>query len=101
VTLPHGPVEPSLLRLRFDSGALLRVISTTGTVLAPCGVGAADVRVSSLPKKLHRGRALKFSLALSDAYTRRAPAELEAAAASLAFHVRVGGCVAACACASG
>jgi uncharacterized small protein (DUF1192 family) len=34
-TLPHGPVEPSLLRLELDEGALLSSIRTAGTVLAP------------------------------------------------------------------
>jgi hypothetical protein len=88
-TLPHGPVEPSLLRLELDEGALLTSIRTTGTVLAPRGVHAADVMVCGLPTHVRPGRPLQFELALSDDYPCRAPAELEAAAASLAFHARV------------
>jgi hypothetical protein len=88
-TLPHGPVEPSLLRLELDEGALLSSIRTTGTLLAPRGVYAADVVVRGLPTHVRPGRPLRFELALCDDYPCRAPAELEAAAASLAFHARV------------
>jgi hypothetical protein len=88
-TLPHGPVEPSLLRLELDEGALLSSIRTIGTVLAPRGVQAADVVVCGLPTTARSGRPLRFELALCDDYPCRAPAELEAAAASLAFHARV------------
>jgi hypothetical protein len=83
-TLPHGPVEPSLLRLELDEGALLSSIRTTGTVLAPRGMCAADVVVRGLPTTVRPGRPLQFELALSDDYPCRAPAELEAAAAYLA-----------------
>jgi hypothetical protein len=89
-TLPHGPVEPSLLRLELDEGALLSSIRTAGTVLAPRGVHAADVVVRGIPLHVRPGRPLQFELALCDDYPCRAPAELEAAAASLAFHARVG-----------
>jgi hypothetical protein len=89
VTLPHGPVEPSLLRLELDKGALMSSIRTAGTVLAPRGVHAADVLVRGLLLRVHPGRPLQFELALSKDYPCRAPAELEAAAASLAFHARV------------
>jgi hypothetical protein len=89
-TLPHGPVEPSLLRLELDEGALLSSIRTAGTVLAPRGVHAADVVVRGLPTTVLPCRPLQFELALCDDYPCRAPAELEAAAASLAFHARVG-----------
>jgi hypothetical protein len=88
-TLPHGPVEPSLLRLELDEGALLSSIRTAGTVLAPRGVHAVDVVVRGLPTHVRPGRPLQFELALCDDYPCRAPAELEAAAASLAFHARV------------
>jgi hypothetical protein len=88
-TLPHGPVEPLLLRLELDEGALLSSIRTAGTVLAPRGVHAADVVVRGLPTTVRPGRPLHFELALSNDYPCRAPAELEAAAASLAFHARV------------
>jgi hypothetical protein len=88
-TLPHGPVEPSLLRLELDEGALLSSIRTAGTVLAPRGVLAADIMVRGLPTHVRPGRSLQFELALSVDYPCRAPAELEAAAASLAFHARV------------
>jgi hypothetical protein len=88
-TLPHGPVEPSLLRLELDEDALLSSIRTAGTVLAPRGVHAADVVVRGLPSTVRPGRPLRFELALSDDYPCRAPAELKAAAASLAFHARV------------
>jgi hypothetical protein len=88
-TLPHGPVEPSLLRLELDEGALLSSIRTAGTVLAPRGVHAADVVVRGLPTTVRPGRPLHFELALCDDYPCRAPAELEAAAASLAFHARL------------
>jgi hypothetical protein len=88
-TLPHGPVEPSLLRLELDEGALLSSIRTAGTVLAPRGVRAADVVVRGLPTHVRPGRPLQFELGLCDDYSCRAPAELEAAAASLAFHARV------------
>jgi hypothetical protein len=88
-TLPHGPVEPSLLRLELDEGALLSSIRTAGAVLAPRGVHAADVVVRGLPMTLRPGRPLQFELALCDDYPCRAPAELEAAAASIAFHARV------------
>jgi bacterioferritin (cytochrome b1) len=88
-TLPHGPVEPSLLRLVLDEGALRSSIRTAGTVLAPRGMHAADVVVRGLPTTVRPGRPLQFELALSDGYPCRAPAELEAAAASLAFHSQV------------
>jgi hypothetical protein len=88
-TLPHGPVEPSLLRLDLDEGALLSSIRTAGTVLAPRGMHAADVVLRDLPMYAHPGRPLQFELALCDDYPCHTPAELEAAAASLAFHVRV------------
>jgi hypothetical protein len=88
-TLPHGPVEPSLLRLELDEGALLSSIRTAGTVLAPRGVHVVDVVLRALPTAVRPGRPLQFELALSDDYPCRAPAELEAAAASLAFHARV------------
>jgi hypothetical protein len=88
-TLPHGPVEPSLLRLELDEGALLSSIRTTGTVLAPRGMHAADVMVRGLPATVRPGRPLQFELALCADYPCRAPAELEAAAASLAFHTRM------------
>jgi hypothetical protein len=88
-TLPHGPVEPSLLRLELDEGALLSSIRTAGTVLAPRGVHAADVVMRGLPTSVRPGRPLHFELALSDDYPCRARAELEAAAASLAFHACV------------
>jgi hypothetical protein len=88
-TLPHGPVEPSLLRLELDEGALLSSLRTAGTVLAPSGVRAADVAVRGLPTTVRPSRPLQFKLALSDDYPSRAPAELEAAAASLAFHARI------------
>jgi hypothetical protein len=88
-TLPHGPVEPSLLRLELDEGALLSFIRTAGTVLAPRGVHAACVVVRGLPMHAHPGRPLQFELALYEDYPCRARAELEAAAASLAFHARV------------
>jgi hypothetical protein len=88
-TLPHGPVELSLLRLELDEVALLSSIRTAGTVLAPRGVHAADVVVRGLPTTVRPGRPLQFELALCDDYVCRAPAELEAAAASLAFHARV------------
>jgi hypothetical protein len=45
--------------------------------------------VRGLPTHVCPGRPLQFELALSDDYPCRAPAELEAAAASLAFHARV------------
>jgi hypothetical protein len=88
-TLPHGPVEPSLLRLELDEGALLSAIRTAGIVLAPRGVGAADVILRGFPTSLRPGLTLQFELALSDNYPCRAPAELRAAAALLAFHARV------------
>jgi hypothetical protein len=88
-TLPHGPVEPSLLRLELDEGALLSSIRAAGTVLGPCGVRAADVVVRGLPTTVRPGRPFQVELVLSDDYPCRAPAELEAAAASLAFHARV------------
>jgi hypothetical protein len=88
-TLPHGPVEPSMLRLELDEGALLSSIRTAGTVLAPRGVHAADVVVRGLPTTVRPGRPLQFELVLCDDYPCRAPAELEASAASLAFHARV------------
>jgi hypothetical protein len=88
-TLPHGPVEPSLLRLELDEGALLSSIRTTGTMLAPRGVHAADVVVRGLPTHVRPGCPFQFELALCDDYPCRSRAELEAAAASLAFHARV------------
>jgi hypothetical protein len=88
-TLPLGPVEPPLLRLELDEGALLSSLRTAGTVLAPRGVHAADVMVRGVPTHVRPGRPLQFELALCDDYPCRAPAELEAAAASLAFHARV------------
>jgi hypothetical protein len=88
-TLPHAPVELSLLRLDFDESALLSTIRTAGAIIAPRGVHAADVVVRGLPMTVRSGRPLRFELALSDDYPCRAPAELEAAAASLAFRVHV------------
>jgi uncharacterized small protein (DUF1192 family) len=55
-TLPHGPVEPSLLRLELDEGALLSSIRTAGTVLVPRCVHAADVVVRGLPTLVRPGR---------------------------------------------
>jgi hypothetical protein len=71
--LPQGPVEPSLLRLELDEGELLSFIRT------------------GVPTHVCLGRPLQFELAVSDNYPSRAPAELEAAAASLAFYARVTG----------
>ena len=88
-TLPHGPVEPSLLRVELDVGAAVVALRTAGTMLAPCGVRADDVVVRRLPTSVCPGRTLRFELAVSDDYPRRAPAELEVAAASLAFHARL------------
>jgi hypothetical protein len=88
-TLPHGPVELSLLQLELDEGALLSSIRTAVIVLASRGVHVANVVVRGLPTHVRPGRSLQFELALSDDYPCRAPAELEAAAASLAFHARV------------
>jgi hypothetical protein len=88
-TLPHGPVEPSLLQLQLDEDALLSYIRTAGIVLAPRGVQAIDVVVRGLPTTVRPGRPFQFELAMSHDYPCRTPAELEAAAASLAFHARV------------
>jgi hypothetical protein len=88
-TLPHGPVEPSLLRLELDEAALFSALRTAGVVLAPRGLRISDIVMRGLPTHVRLGRPLQFELALSDDYPRRAPAELDAAAASLAFHARV------------
>jgi hypothetical protein len=88
-TLPHGPIEPSLLRLELDEGALLSWVRTAGAVLAPRHICAADIVVRAIPSHVRPGCPLQFELALADDYPCRAPAELEAAAASLAFHARV------------
>ena len=61
--LPHCPVEPSLLRLELDAGALMNTIYTAGTVIAPRGVCAADVIVRGLPTSVRPGRPLQFELA--------------------------------------
>jgi hypothetical protein len=76
--------------VELDEGALLSSIRTAGAVLAPRGVHTADVVVRGLPMHVLSGRPLEFELALCDDYPCHAPAELEAAAASLAFHARVG-----------
>lgn len=90
-TLPRGPVEPSLLRLEFDAASLISAIRTAGTVLAPCSVAADFVFLQGLPASARPGLPLQFELALSDDYPCRAPAELEAAATSIALlaHVSV------------
>ena len=65
-TLPHGPVEQSLLRVDLDLGDLLSTIRTAGIVLAPRGIRATDVVVRGLPTHVRPGRPLQFDLALSD-----------------------------------
>jgi hypothetical protein len=89
VTLPHGPIEPSLLQVDLDQDAVLAVIRGASTVIAPRGVQATDVVVRGLPAHVRLGRPFQFELALSDDYPCRSPAELETAAKSLAFHARV------------
>jgi hypothetical protein len=88
-TLPHGPVELSLLRLELDEAALLSALRTAGVVLSPRGLHISDIVMRGLPLHVRPGRPLQFELALSDDYQCRAPAELDAAAASLVFHARV------------
>jgi hypothetical protein len=88
-TLPHGPVEPSLLLLELDEGALFSSIRTAGSVHAPRGVLAADVVVRGLSTQVNPYYPLRFHLALSSEYPCRSVAELKAAAVSLAFHARV------------
>ena len=48
-TLPVGPVEPVLLRLNIEIGALLNSIRTAGIVIAPRRVLARDVIMRKLP----------------------------------------------------
>jgi len=84
LALPRGPVELTLLELEHNAAAC-----TFGALLAPCGARAGDVVVRGLPTSLRPGHQLRFELALSADYPCRAPAELEAAAASLAFHAHV------------
>jgi hypothetical protein len=88
-TLSVGPVEPTVLRVDISIDALTSDISTIGTVIAPRGVLARHVEVRGLPKHARPGRLLQFDLALSADYPCTAPAELEAAAASLVPHVHV------------
>jgi hypothetical protein len=85
--LPVGPVEPVVFRVDFDIDSLISQISTIGTVIAPRGVLARHVEVRSLPKHARPGETLRFDLALTADYPCTAPAELEAAAASLVPHV--------------
>jgi hypothetical protein len=87
--LPVGPVESAVLRVDFDAGSLISQIGACGTVIAPKGVHASHVEVRGLPKHAQPGRPLQFELALSVDYPCTAPAELEAATASLVPHVHV------------
>jgi hypothetical protein len=80
-TLPRGPVEPTLFELEHEATKL-------GALLAPIGVRAGFVVVRGLPPCASPRLPLRFELALSD-YPSRAPAELEAASVSLAFHSRL------------
>jgi hypothetical protein len=92
-SLPCGPVEPTTIALcqnspressLYDSG----VAYAFGSLIAPCGVRSGDVRVRCLPGFVCIGRPLRFKLALSADYPCRAPAELNIALASIAFHAR-------------
>jgi hypothetical protein len=91
IVLPVGPVKPAVHSVDTDImiDALVSQISTLGTVIAPRGVLARHVEVRGLPKHTRPGRPLQFELALSADYPCTAPAELEAAAASLVPHVHV------------
>jgi hypothetical protein len=87
--LPVGPVEPAVLRVDIDVDFVLSEIDAIGTVVAPRGVLARHVEVRGLPKHARPGRPLQFELTLTADYPCTAPAELEAAAASLVPHVQV------------
>jgi hypothetical protein len=87
--LPVGPVEPVVLLFDVDVESHTYEIGALGTVIAPRGVLARHVEVRGLPKHARPGRPLQFDLALSADYPCTAPAELEAAAASLVPHVHV------------
>jgi hypothetical protein len=87
--LPVGPVEPAVFSVDTDIDSLISEISTIGTVVAPRGVLARHVEVRGLSKHTLPGRPLQFELALSADYPCIAPAELEAASASLVPHVHV------------
>jgi hypothetical protein len=78
-----------VLRVDIDIVTLISQISTIGTVIAPRGVLARHVEVRGLPKHARPGRPLQCELALTADYPCTAPAELEAAAASLMPHVQV------------
>jgi hypothetical protein len=66
---------------------LISQINAFGTVIAPRVVLARHVEVRGLPKHARLDRPLQFELALSADYPCTAPAELEAAVASLIPHV--------------
>ena len=92
-TLPHGPVEPTFIALQLSQnqdswGDDSRISCTLGPLFAPCGVHADNILVRGLAKFVRLGRPLRFELALSN-YPSRTHAELNIAAASVAFHTHV------------
>lgn len=85
LTLPRGPVEPTIIALTrcWEDG------SKIGSLLAPCGVRADNIFVRGFPKFVCLGRPFQFELVLSANYPWRNPDDINIASASIAFHTRV------------
>ena len=85
-TLPRGPVEPAFIALQQSQN---QDSWTLGPLFAPCGVRADNILVRGLSQYARPGRPLQFELVLNAEYPSRTHAELNIAAASVAFHTHV------------
>jgi hypothetical protein len=94
--LPHGPVEPTLLRLELEEAPLLAALRSVGAVYAPRCVDVRDVGVRGLPASVCPGGQLLFELALCDDSPRYTAEYAVAAIASLSFHTRIAVSLVAC-----
>jgi hypothetical protein len=89
LTPPRGPVEPTMISFAPHPPALALSTGRPGCVLAPKAVKTAYVR-AILPSVARPGKAFTVRVVLqADAYPTTDAAELTAALAALAFHVRV------------